>query len=62
MVTVVGLVDWLVGLVVWLGVVRRVVGLPLVLDVSDVAAVAVNLVVHGLDAAVGEVHEVGAYI
>ncbi len=54
--------DWLVGLVVWLGVVRRVVGLPLVLDVSDVAAVAVNLVVHGLDAAVGEVHEVGAYI
>ena len=46
MVTVVGLVDWLVGLVVRLGVVRRVVGLPLVLDVSDVAAVAVNLVVQ----------------
>ncbi len=54
--------DWLVGLVVGLGVVRRVVGLPLVLDVSDVSAVAVNLVVHGLDAAVREVHEVGAYI
>ena len=46
MVSVVGLVDGLVGLVVWLGVVRRVVGLPLVLDVSDVAAVAVNLIVQ----------------
>merc|ERR1711997_1180735 len=52
------LVSW--GWVVWLGLILRVDGLALVLDVSDVAVVVIGGVGDGLDTAIGKVDLVGS--